>query len=134
MRWPRQVRVWSICSTRLSNCCCWCGSTASKAAIKPESEPTLAQIVALLQQNPTLKLFVVGHTDSTGSRELNMKLSAQRADAVAAQLIGQGVTGSRIATSGVGPDQPVASNATADGRAQNRRVEVTLRPLPGAQY
>jgi len=53
---------------------------------------------------------------------------------VADYLRAQGVDGTRLSTYGAGPDQPVASNATADGRAQNRRVEVTLRPLPGAQY
>jgi outer membrane protein OmpA-like peptidoglycan-associated protein len=74
------------------------------------------------------RLNVVGHTDSTGSRDLNMRLSAQRADAVAAQLIGQGVSGSRITTTGVGPDQPVATNSTAAGKAQNRRVTITLTP------
>jgi outer membrane protein OmpA-like peptidoglycan-associated protein len=57
-----------------------------------------------------------------------MKLSRDRADAVAAQLIGQGVAGSRISTTGVGPDQPVATNSTAEGKAQNRRVTITLTP------
>ena len=69
---------------------------------------------------------IVGHTD-------NMSLSQRRAQSVASYLIAQGVDGSRLSTRGAGPDQPIASNATPDGRAQNRRVEVTLRPLPGAQ-
>lgn len=76
---------------------------------------------------------VVGHTDSTGNRAHNMDLSQRRAQSVANYLTGQGVDPSRVSTRGVGPDQPVASNASADGRAQNRRVEVTLRPLPGVQ-
>ena len=76
---------------------------------------------------------VVGHTDSTGSHSYNMSLSQRRAQSVASYLIAQGVDGSRVSTRGMGPDQPVASNATAEGRAQNRRVEVTLRPLPGVQ-
>lgn len=76
---------------------------------------------------------VVGHTDSTGSHSYNMGLSQRRAQSVASYLIAQGVDGSRVSTRGMGPDQPVASNATAEGRAQNRRVEVTLRPLPGVQ-
>ena len=62
-----------------------------------------------------------------------MSLSQRRAQSVASYLIAQGVDGSRVSTRGMGPDQPVASNATAEGRAQNRRVEVTLRPLPGVQ-
>lgn len=74
---------------------------------------------------------IVGFTDSTGSRQHNMDLSQRRAQSVATYLTAQGVDGSRLSTRGAGPDQPIASNATADGRAQNRRVEVNLRPLPG---
>jgi outer membrane protein OmpA-like peptidoglycan-associated protein len=77
---------------------------------------------------------IVGHTDSTGNHAYNMGLSQRRAQSVANYLMAQGVDASRLSTRGAGPDQPIASNATADGRAQNRRVEVTLRPLPGAQY
>ena len=76
---------------------------------------------------------VVGHTDSTGSYSYNMELSQRRAQSVADYLLAQGVDPSRLSTRGMGPDQPVASNATAEGRAQNRRVEVILRPLPGMQ-
>ena len=76
---------------------------------------------------------IVGYTDSTGSRQHNMDLSQRRAQSVANYLTAQGVDGSRLSTRGAGPDQPIASNATADGRAQNRRVEVNLRPLPGQQ-
>ncbi|MCY1280292.1 putative lipoprotein YiaD [compost metagenome] len=76
---------------------------------------------------------VVGHTDSTGSHAYNMSLSQRRAQSVASYLTAQGVDTSRVSTRGMGPDQPIASNASADGRAQNRRVEVTLRPLPGVQ-
>lgn len=76
---------------------------------------------------------IVGHTDSTGSHSYNMSLSQRRAQSVANYLVAQGVDGARLSSRGAGPDQPIASNATPDGRAQNRRVEVTLRPLPGAQ-
>ena len=76
---------------------------------------------------------IVGYTDSTGSRQHNMDLTQRRAQSVANYLTAQGVDGSRLSTRGAGPDQPIASNATADGRAQNRRVEVNLRPLPGQQ-
>ncbi|TWI58516.1 outer membrane protein OmpA-like peptidoglycan-associated protein [Pseudomonas duriflava] len=75
---------------------------------------------------------IVGYTDSTGSRTHNMDLSNRRAQSVANYLIAQGVDASRVSTRGAGPDQPIASNVTPDGRAQNRRVEVNLRPLPGA--
>ena len=77
---------------------------------------------------------IVGHTDNTGSHSYNMSLSQRRAQSVASYLIAQGVDGSRLSTRGAGPDQPIASNATADGRAQNRRVQVTLAPIPGMQY
>ena len=75
---------------------------------------------------------IVGYADSTGSRAHNMDLSQRRAQAVANYLTAQGVPVARLSTRGAGPDNPIASNATADGRAQNRRVEVNLRALPGA--
>ncbi len=62
-----------------------------------------------------------------------MDLSQRRAQSVAGYLTAQGVDGTRLSTRGMGLDQPIASNSTADGRAQNRRVEVNLRPVPGAQ-
>ena len=77
---------------------------------------------------------IVGYTDSTGSRQHNMDLSLQRAQAVSNYLTSQGVDGSRLSVRGAGPDQPIASNADANGRAQNRRVEVNLKPIPGQQY
>ncbi|WP_439859482.1 OmpA family protein [Pseudomonas sp. MBLB4136] len=85
------------------------------------------------RQYPQNSIEIVGHTDSTGSHAYNMNLSQRRAQSVANYLIAQGVDQTRLSTRGAGPDQPLASNATADGRAQNRRVEVNLRPLPGAQ-
>ena len=77
---------------------------------------------------------IVGFTDSTGSRQHNMDLSLQRAQAVSTYLSSQGVDPSRLSVRGAGPDQPIASNADANGRAQNRRVEVNLKPIPGQQY
>lgn len=77
---------------------------------------------------------IVGFTDSTGSRQHNMDLSLQRAQAVSTYLTSQGVDASRVSVRGAGPDQPIASNADANGRAQNRRVEVNLKPIPGQQY
>ena len=101
---------------------------SSSAQLKAAGANTLSGVAMVVAEFDKTRLNVVGHTDSTGSRDLNMKLSAQRADAVAAQLIGHGVTGSRISTQGVGPDQPVATNSTAAGKAQNRRVTITLIP------
>ena len=71
---------------------------------------------------------VIGHTDSTGTQSYNMDLSQRRARAVAGILTAGGVAPNRIAASGMGPSQPVASNATEAGRAQNRRVEIVIRP------
>jgi outer membrane protein OmpA-like peptidoglycan-associated protein len=77
---------------------------------------------------------IVGYTDSTGARQHNMDLSQQRAQSVATYLTSQGVDPSHLAVAGMGPDQPIASNADVNGRAQNRRVEVNLKPIPGQQY
>lgn len=75
---------------------------------------------------------IVGHTDSTGAYQYNMDLSRRRAQSVASYLQGQGVDYSRMSVRGMGPDQPVASNADTYGRQQNRRVEINLRPMPNA--
>ena len=72
--------------------------------------------------------MVLGYTDSTGSAEYNQTLSAQRANAVAAYLQGQGVKSSRFEIMGMGSSNPIASNTTADGRQQNRRVEIKIIP------
>jgi len=96
-----------------------------KATLRPKSFPTLNKVAALLvEKNFSLKL--AGHTDNTGSMQLNLRLSKQRAEAVKAYLVGQGANASRIEATGYGPNQPIASNKTADGRQKNRRVEFTL--------
>lgn len=98
--------------------------TAS-AAIKPASRPALEQIATLLRQNPSMKLHVVGHTDSQGGLESNFSLSRQRAEAVKAALIGEfGIAADRLGANGVSYLAPIASNADEAGRAKNRRVEL----------
>lgn len=95
------------------------------AVLKPESDPALAEIVKLLQADPKLKLYVVGHTDNVGTYEYNVKLSKDRADAVVKVLTGKyGIAASRLQACGDGPTAPVESNKTEDGRAKNRRVEL----------
>jgi outer membrane protein OmpA-like peptidoglycan-associated protein len=95
------------------------------AALKPESKPTLDQIAKLLADQPQLKLNVIGHTDNQGTAAYNLDLSRRRAQAVVAALTGgYGITPDRLAPSGQGFNQPVASNDTEDGRAKNRRVEL----------
>jgi outer membrane protein OmpA-like peptidoglycan-associated protein len=96
-----------------------------KSEIKPQSEEALKEIAKLLQTNPQLKLYVVGHTDNVGNIEYNMKLSMERANAVVKTLISKhSIVASRLQAFGVGPLTPVASNKTEEGRALNRRVEL----------
>ncbi len=98
------------------------------AEIEPESAPTLEEIATLLRERPDLALLVVGHTDNQGSYEHNMNLSKSRANSVVRALVGEyGIDESRLSSDGVGYLAPVASNDTAPGRAQNRRVELVKR-------
>ncbi|MDD5562785.1 MAG: OmpA family protein [Thermoanaerobaculaceae bacterium] len=97
----------------------------NKAEIKAESAQAIGEIAKLLQADPGLKLFVVGHTDGTGGVESNLKLSQERAQAVIEALVsGHGVAAARLRPFGNGPFAPVATNATEEGRAKNRRVEL----------
>ncbi|PKM30631.1 MAG: hypothetical protein CVV07_05235 [Gammaproteobacteria bacterium HGW-Gammaproteobacteria-11] len=91
--------------------------------------PTLNSLVRVFKEFDKNGIDIVGHTDSTGGMDLNMRLSQERAASVASYLTGQGVSGARISSRGVGPNQPIANNNTAEGRSQNRRVEINLRPL-----
>ncbi|WP_105663585.1 OmpA family lipoprotein [Cronobacter dublinensis] len=102
---------------------------SSQANLKPAGANTLTGVAMVLKEYPKTAVNVVGYTDSTGGQALNMKLSQQRAESVASALITQGVAANRIRTSGMGPANPVASNSTEEGEAQNRRVEITLSPL-----
>lgn len=95
-----------------------------KATLRPDSAPVIAQVVALLKANPDLKLSIVGNTDNVGGHDYNTKLSQERAAAVVATLVKDGIAADRLASSGNGPDKPVASNDTSEGRAKNRRVEL----------
>lgn len=83
---------------------------------------------ALIKGNPDANITIEGHTDSQGQRQYNMDLSLKRADAVKVQLVAHGVAADRIKTVGIGPDRPVADNKTAEGRANNRRVEIIVEP------
>jgi outer membrane protein OmpA-like peptidoglycan-associated protein len=98
-----------------------------RSELKPESEPALREVVRLLQANPAMRLWVVGHTDSQGTPESNVALSEARAAAVVRSLTGMGVAAARLAPHGAGPYAPVASNDTEEGRARNRRVELVKR-------
>jgi outer membrane protein OmpA-like peptidoglycan-associated protein len=100
-----------------------------RSAIKPEMRPVLDQFAQGL--DPQMRVRVVGHTDSTGRDAINNPLSVDRAQSVRDYLAGRGVQPSRVETSGLGSKQPMVSNATPDGRAKNRRVEIFLREPEG---
>ncbi|KID04645.1 MAG: OmpA family lipoprotein [Hafnia alvei] len=102
---------------------------SSSSTLKPAGANTLTGVAMVLKEYPKTAVNVVGYTDSTGSKDLNMRLSQQRADSVASSLIVQGVEASRVRTQGMGPANPIASNSTTEGKAQNRRVEITLSPM-----
>jgi OOP family OmpA-OmpF porin len=96
-----------------------------KSEVKPESEAALKEVAKLLTGSPTLKVFVVGHTDLVGDTAANMKLSQARAEAVVAALVSKhGIAAARLVAFGNGPYAPVASNKTDEGRGKNRRVEL----------
>ena len=98
----------------------------NKSDIKPNSRASLDDLVGKIGDLKLEVLVVTGHTDSTGSQAYNEKLSVRRAEAVKAYLVGKGMEANRIYTEGKGERQPVADNKTAQGRAQNRRVEVEV--------
>ncbi len=96
-----------------------------KSDLKPESEPTIAEIAKLLKQKPALKVLIVGHTDMMGDFASNLKLSQARAQSVVSELTSKyGITPARLMPFGNGPYAPVATNKTEEGRAKNRRVEL----------
>ncbi len=95
-----------------------------KATIRPDSEKVLGEVLALLQKNPTWRLAVTGHTDNVGAKEMNLGLSRQRAQSVAAWLTAHGIGGDRLLAGGFGDLAPVAENTSEDGRAKNRRVDL----------
>ena len=90
--------------------------------------PTLNSVAKVLNKYSNSTVMVLGYTDSTGSAEYNQSLSQSRAMAVASYLQGQGVKASRFEIMGMGPSNPIASNSTAEGRQQNRRVEIRIIP------
>ena len=99
-----------------------------KSTIKPESDAAIAEIAKLLNNDSALKIYVVGHTDNVGSFDSNMKLSKDRAEAVAKDLVSKhGIAAGRLKAYGVSSLSPVASNSTEDGKAKNRRVELVAQ-------
>ncbi|WP_083732925.1 OmpA family protein [Spirosoma montaniterrae] len=97
-----------------------------KSELRPESGPELDRLVITLNDAPKMVIEVRGHTDNTGSNEINAKLSQDRADAVREYFISKGIEPDRIASKGFGETKPVATNDTDEGRQQNRRVEFVI--------
>ncbi|MDR2129053.1 MAG: OmpA family protein [Burkholderiaceae bacterium] len=97
-----------------------------KAVLKPEGQAKLDDLASKVSGINLEVIIAVGHTDSTGAAAYNQKLSVRRAEAVKQYLVSKGIEANRIYTEGKGEAQPVASNATSAGRAQNRRVEIEV--------
>jgi OOP family OmpA-OmpF porin len=99
----------------------------NKSNIRSDARPILDEAARMLKERGEVKIVVEGHTDSIGGDAYNMKLSKRRAEAVKRYLVEHRIAASRITSEGFGKRQPVASNATAEGRAQNRRVELHVQ-------
>ena len=98
-------------------------------AVMPQFYSTLNSVAIVLRKFDRTLIDINGHTDSTGSLQHNQALSERRAMSVAGYLNSQGIDPRRVSSLGFGPSQPIASNATPDGRAQNRRVEIQIAPI-----
>ena len=94
--------------------------------VRPEARTNLHELAVSLEKYPGSNLLILGHTDRLGTAAYNMGLSERRANAAATYLISQGVSGSRLATRGLGETEPVATNETEAGRQTNRRVELAI--------
>jgi outer membrane protein OmpA-like peptidoglycan-associated protein len=101
----------------------------NQSDVKAQFFPVLNSVSMVLKEYDKTLIDVVGFTDSTGSLQLNQQLSQARAASVGQYLQSQGILAARIQTQGMGPQYPIASNDTAEGRQANRRVELVLRPL-----
>lgn len=93
------------------------------ATLTPQGRAILDQMAAVLAKLTTKTVEIIGHTDNAGNRASNIALSQARADTVKGYLVAKGISPQQLTTTGVGPDQPIASNDTTDGRARNRRIE-----------
>lgn len=99
---------------------------SAKVALNTSASGDLERLVQFLKDNPQVRLEIQGHTDSKGSAAINRRISQQRADNVVSYLVGQGIKRNNLVAKGFGPDRPIASNATPEGMASNRRVEMRM--------
>ena len=98
----------------------------AKFSLRPEAREKLAKVAGIVEGHPGLRLAVEGHTDNVGGDDYNQQLSEERGGSVRDYLVGQGIAGASVSSKGFGKTQPVASNETASGRQQNRRVELVI--------
>lgn len=104
----------------------------NKSELLPAAQTKLQEVArALTQQDKDSKILIEGHTDSQGADDMNMALSQRRAESVKNYLVSQGMAADRITAVGVGKQRPIADNASPEGRANNRRVEIIVQPTPG---
>jgi outer membrane protein OmpA-like peptidoglycan-associated protein len=106
---------------------------SGKSTLLPSAQTKLNEVAEALRAEPDHKVLVEGHTDSRGSDITNQELSRSRAEAVRAYLVSRGVDASSIEAVGLGASRPVAENSSAEGRANNRRVEIVIKPLDAQQ-
>jgi outer membrane protein OmpA-like peptidoglycan-associated protein len=105
---------------------------SGKSELLPAAQARLSAVAqSLANQDPDSKLVVEGHTDSQGSASSNQVLSQMRAEAVRMYLVSHGIADDRVTSTGVGPTRPIADNGSAEGRANNRRVEIIVQPAEG---
>ncbi|MBI5532934.1 MAG: OmpA family protein [Deltaproteobacteria bacterium] len=103
---------------------------SNKSTLLPGAMAGLDNVVTALKSTPGREVIVEGHTDSQGSHGLNMDLSQARAESVRSYLVDHGIPPDQVKARGLGPDRPIADNKTAEGRANNRRVEIIVAPAP----
>ncbi len=104
---------------------------SAQSSISPRFHATLDDVAAVLNRYDQSVIDIIGHADSDGADDFNLNLSRQRASSVAQYLVGRNVLADRLYVDGRGESAPVATNATAEGKAQNRRVEIVIRPFRG---
>lgn len=104
---------------------------SNQASVQPQFFPVIDDVAQVLKQYDQSLVDVMGHADSDGTDEYNLDLSRRRAISVADMLVRRGVQPGRLVVDGYGEARPIASNATPEGKAQNRRVEITIRPFRG---
>ncbi|MEJ2363279.1 MAG: OmpA family protein, partial [Deltaproteobacteria bacterium] len=115
-----EVGCWSLKATMLFD--------SNSSYLKKEADPLLDEVVSILKKNPQIKVEIQGYADNTGTAHYNQWLSERRAKRVMDYLVSKGINPERLQAKGYGSSRPVASNATEEGRAQNRRVELKRMP------